>query len=276
MRPANEVSTARIKSGDVRYLRTASGAPLVLLHTLRTQLEYFDRLIAELDTTRFEVFAADLVGHGQSSAPPADYTASFFTDAVAELLDVWGVEGAVVSGDSIGGAIALGLAARGNRRTARVVAVNPYDYGQGARRSSALGGVIFEMVLWPGVGPLVARAGTPGLLRRILEGGVHDKRVLPAELVDDLYQCGRLPGHADAFRSLNRNWKSWVQTRHEYRSITTPVSLVYGDHDWSRPAERDANANTIPNAGRTNLSGCGHFASLEKPNEIARVISNAA
>jgi pimeloyl-ACP methyl ester carboxylesterase len=95
---------------------------------------------------------------------------------------------------------------------------------------------------------------------------------LPSEFIDDLYHSGSLPGHASAFRSLNRNWKTWIDARAHFSAITMPVTLIYGDDDWSRPYERDANAQAIPRARRVNLRDCGHFASMEKPGEVARLI----
>src|SRR5919198_1458550 len=93
---------ASVAGVELRYLRQGPGRPVVLLHTLRTQLDYFSRLLDRLDT---------------------------------EMLDV---RGAILVGESIGGTIALMLAARGDGRVARVLAVNPYDYGVrgGIRRSS--------------------------------------------------------------------------------------------------------------------------------------------
>jgi pimeloyl-ACP methyl ester carboxylesterase len=183
---------------ELRYYRTGAGTPIVLLHPLRAQLEYFVPLLRHLDGGQADVLAVDLPGHGQSSAPRADYTAAYFTDAVEGFLDAAGIREAVLAGESIGGAIALALAARHNPRIARVVALNPYDYGRrgGIRRSSALANVLFTAMLWPTAGPLVARAGTRGVLRRVLAGGLHDPRNLPAALVEELYRCGSLPGHA--------------------------------------------------------------------------------
>jgi pimeloyl-ACP methyl ester carboxylesterase len=267
-----------VGGADVRYLRIGRGRAIVLLHTLRTQLEYFERLLEHVDTGRVEVIAVDLPGHGESSAPLVDYTAGYFTDAVGALLDVLEVQNAVVVGESIGGSIALALAARGNPHVARVVAVNPYDYGRwgGIRRSSALANVLFTAMLWPVIGPVVVRTETKGILRAVLLGGLHDPAALPAELVEKLSRCGALPGHARAFRSLCRHWRSWVDARALYGSIDLPVTLVYGDHDWSRPAERHANAHAIPGVRTTTLTNSGHFASLEKPREIARLIDELA
>jgi pimeloyl-ACP methyl ester carboxylesterase len=250
----------------------------VLVHTLRTQLEYFDRLLEHLDTGKVEVFAIDLPGHGKSSAPAVEYTADYFTESVAAFLDRLALKDVVVVGESIGGTIALALAARHEPRMARVIAVNPYDYGRrgGIRRSSPLANVLFTAILWPGVGPIVARASTPGILRRVMEGGLYDASLLPAALIDEMYRCGRLPGHARAFRSLNMQWRTWVAARSRYREIGLPVTLVYGSDDWSRPDEREANARTIPGVRTVSLERCGHFASLEKPDAIARLIDDAA
>ena len=109
----------------------------------------------------------------------------------------------------------------------------------------------------------------------MLAGGLHDPRKLPAALVAELYRCGSLPGHARAFRSLCLEWNSWISARGQYPSITVPATLGYGDHDWSRPPEREANRRAIPGARTAVLEGCGHFSSLEKPPEIALLISHA-
>jgi pimeloyl-ACP methyl ester carboxylesterase len=264
--------------GEIRYFRTGTGTPLVLLHPLRTQLEYFLPLLKELDTTRFEVIGSDLPGHGGSSAPAVEYTATYFIDAVEELLGIWDVHDAVVVGESIGASIALVLAARGNPRVDRVVALNPYDYGRwgGIRRSSLLGNMVFTTMLWPGIGPLVARVNNERVLRRVLHGGVHDPRNLPDELVEDLVGASRLPGHPRAFRSLMRNWRTWIATREEFATFPKPVRVCYGEDDWSRPDERHSSSGAIPGVQVSTLPACGHFSSLERPGAIARLIQEDA
>jgi pimeloyl-ACP methyl ester carboxylesterase len=166
------------------------------------------------------------------------------------------------------------LAARGNPRIARVLAVNPYDYGRwgGARRGSPLNNVVFTTILWPVVGPIVARAGTKRLLRLVVAGGLDDRHNLAPALAGETARCGRLPGHARAFRSPCLQWRSWLLPRTQYCQVNVPVTLVYGDKDWSHPAERDANARAIPGADLVTLNATGHFASLDQPNEIAGLI----
>jgi hypothetical protein len=79
-----------ISSCDIRSLRFGSGRPIVLLHPLRTQLEYFPPLLRALDhgfDHGFAGVAPDLPGHSQSSAPAVAYTAPYFTNTIERFLE---------------------------------------------------------------------------------------------------------------------------------------------------------------------------------------------
>ncbi|MGH7632395.1 MAG: alpha/beta fold hydrolase, partial [Gemmatimonadaceae bacterium] len=201
----------------IRYLVAGSGPALVLLHTLRTQLDMFQKVIPEL-AKRFRVYALDYPGHGHSDAPDADYAAEFFVASVAGFLDRLNIQDAVLAGESIGGTIALLLAARHNPRVRGVVAVNPYDYdrGRGLRRSSALANVVLGITAVPILGDMLTRRAPLPAVKRILEGGVALKNSFPPELLQELYAAGKRPGHPRAFVQLVRHWPSWEQVRAEY------------------------------------------------------------
>jgi pimeloyl-ACP methyl ester carboxylesterase len=271
------VRQASVRDAELRYVRTGSGRPVVLLHTLRTQLDMFGAVLERLDLMRIDAVAVDLPGHGHSGAPPVDYTAEYFSDTVEELLEHIDVQGALLVGESIGGTIALSIAARGNDRVAGVIAVNPYDYGRwgGIRRSSPLANALFTAIMLPGIGALVARAETRTILRAVLHGGLYDRSALRSDLLEELFRCGSLPGHARALQSLCRAWRSFVAARAHYSEIAVPVTLVYGEDDWSRPHERAANARAIPGVRVVRLERSGHFASLEQPEAIVGLISEA-
>ena len=55
---------------SLRYVKLGEGPALVLLHTIRTQLEYF-RDLAPLLAKKYAVYAVDLPGHGHSPINPA-------------------------------------------------------------------------------------------------------------------------------------------------------------------------------------------------------------
>ena len=257
----------------LRYVVTGDGPALVLLHTLRTQLDMFQRVVPAL-AARFRVYAIDYPGHGYSDIPAADYSAEFFTRTMARALERLEVRDALLVGESIGGSIALLLAARHDPGVRAVVAVNPYDYagGRGLRRSSALANLIFGLNDVPVLGPTMTRLRLYPIIARVFAGGVRRAGAMPPTLVREMYLVGNRAGHARAFMSLVRNWASWEAGRSEYANIDRPVLLLYGDHDWSRADEREANARAIPGAQIRTVSDAGHFLSLDAPNEMVAAI----
>jgi pimeloyl-ACP methyl ester carboxylesterase len=271
--PALPVRWLEVDGLRIRYLVTGEGPELVLLHTLRTQLDMFQKIIPAL-ATQFRVYALDYPGHGYSDIPDAAYDAEFFVNTVGRVLDRLQVEEAVVVGESIGGSIALLLAARHHPRVGRVVAINPYDYdgGRGLRRSSALANLLLGLGNVPILGATVNRLRQYPIIARVFAGGVRRKNAIPEALSREMYLVGNRPGHLRAFTSLVRNWASWERARAEYRNIDRPVLLIYGDHDWSREDERTAEAREVPGAELRVIRNAGHFLSLDAPEEAVEAI----
>jgi pimeloyl-ACP methyl ester carboxylesterase len=273
--PDIPVHYVTVDGARIRYLVTGSGPALVLLHTLRTQLDMFQKVIPELAKS-FRVYALDYPGHGHSDAPDADYAAEFFVASVAGFLDRLNIESAVLAGESIGGTIALVLAARHSPRVRGVVAVNPYDYdrGRGLRRSSALANLFIGMSGVPLIGGAMGRVQPYPAVKRILQGGVYRKGAFPRALLRELYAAGTEPGHKRAFMQLVRHWPSWEEARAEYGKIVVPALLLYGDHDWSRDAEREADLRAIPGSRIRVVKDAGHFLALDAPSAFVQAVGD--
>ena len=105
-----------------------------------------------------------------------------------------------------------------------------------------------------------------------MKGGFHDPRRLPPDFIDELVKGGKRPGYSNVARAVYRGLPSYVAARSYYAQIDAPVTLVYGDHDWSRPAEREANRVRIKRAKMIVLKDTGHIASLERPEEFVRIL----
>ncbi len=257
----------------LRYITTGQGPALVLLHTLRTQLDMFQHVVPVL-AKQFHVYALDYPGHGYSDMPQAESTPELFVSSVAGFLDALEVKNAVVVGESIGGSIALILAARHHPSVRRVVAVNPYDYdgGRGIRRSSMLANLLFGINNVPILGATFTRLRAYPIVKRIFEGGVYRRSSMLPVLAREMYAVGNRPGHYRAFMSLVRHWAGWERARVEYKSIDRPILLVYGDHDWSRVAEREADRQAIPGAQFRTVKEAGHFLALDAPDELVRAV----
>jgi pimeloyl-ACP methyl ester carboxylesterase len=261
----------------LRYIRTGEGPPLLLLHTLRTQLDIFQKIIPSL-AARFTVYALDYPGHGYSDIPKADYEPKLFVDAVAGFLDTLDIRDATLAGVSIGGTIPLLLAAQRNPRVEKIVAINPYDYakGLGVRRASFVANLVCGLALVPVVGETVMRLRNRLVEKAIFNGGVAEPSAIPPQLMEEFFLTGLRPGHYKAFLSLLRNAHKWEDAQAHYQDIKVPVLLVYGERDWSRPKERKATQQHIPGSRIETVAGGSHFLSLDRPRELERLIRGHA
>ena len=272
--PDLPVRWATVDGVRLRYVVAGSGPTLVLLHTLRSQLDLFQKVILPL-SRRYKVYAVDLPGHGHSDIPSVAYTADLFMDKIAGFLEQVGIEQAVLVGESIGATMSLGLAARRNRRVRAVVAISTYDYdrGRGAKRGSALGWLLFSLNDVPVLGGTVMRLRQYPVVKAVFEGGLHRLKAMPEGLAREMYRVGNRPGHARAFMSLVHHWPTWEAVRERYGDIDRPVLLLYGDHDWSRPDERAETARRIAGSEVRTVENAGHFLSFDAPEEtIERVV----
>lgn len=260
----------------IRYLKTGHGEPLLLIHTMRTQLDYFQKIIPLL-SKYFTVYALDLPGHGYSSIQKVEYSELFFRKSVIRFIEKLELNNLTIAGESIGGVLALTVTSQLQNRIIRAISFNPYDYGDsfggGIRRSSIWGNLIIGSFGLPLIGWVSAHLENRILLRKVLEGGVSDCKDLPDKLVREFNRVGFQSGYRHVERSTFRNWRSWVTARETYASIHSPVVLVYGERDWSSPAEKENNEKLFPNASLISLKEAGHFASLEQPAEVARIIA---
>jgi pimeloyl-ACP methyl ester carboxylesterase len=256
----------------VRYLRAGQGPALVLLHSIRTQLDLFQRVIPKL-TSHFTVYAFDYPGFGWSQmVPGADYREPAMRAHVINFIERLDLRGVTLAGESMGATLALTTAAVLGDRVKQVVAFNAYDYLPGVERANLLASIIIKSVRAPVIGPAFAAMENRATLAGILKGGVHRPRSLPSEFIDELVKSGKRTGYPNVARAVYRSLPSYVAARQHYARIDVPVTLVYGDHDWSRPLERAANQALIKRARMIELKDCGHIASLERPEEFARIL----
>ena len=271
--PDIPIQYLNIKDMKVRYIKTGAGRNLVLLHTLRTQLDLFEKVVVEL-AKYFTVYALDYPGHGYSDIPKAQYDAYFFAHSVEGFLDALDLRDVTLCGVSIGGAISLIMAGKRNARVIRVVAINPYDYakGRGMTRSSFLGWMITVTSETPIIGGTVMRLRNFIIMKAVLQGGVVNPQSIRSALLKEMYMVGNRRGHYSAFISLLRNAKSWEAATNIYGNINIPVCLIWGENDWSRPSEREHDRSLIPDAQMTTVENGGHFLPLDRPQELEELI----
>jgi len=259
----------------LRYYTAGTGRPLVLLHTVRTQLDYFQRVIPRL-WDHYTVYALDLPGMGWSDiVPGGGYEEPELRTAVGEFANGLNLHGLTLAGESLGAALALSASIDLKDRVRQVVAFNSYDYPSGLERGNLLARFIISSVRLPGLGPVVASREPRPIMRAVLHGGFVDKSKLPEDFLVELLRSGRRKGYSTVARAIYRSLEGFNRARHRYPEVSAPVTLVYSDRDWSRPVERDQVASSLADVQRIILPRTGHFSSLERPDDVARILLGA-
>ena len=256
----------------VRYLRVGKGPPLLLMHTLRTQLDHFQLVIPQI-TDAFTVYALDFPGMGWSDiVPGASFEEPALRTAVVGVVEELDLSDVTLAGESMGATLALTASVDLGGRVRRVVAVNTYDFADGLKRASPFARLVVGSIVAPAVGPIVASLENKYILRGVLRGGLREPRRLSDHYLAELRRVGRRAGYPAVARAIYRNLDSLIAARARYARINVPVTLVYGDLDWSRPSDRQANIESVPGARNILLRDTGHFIALDAPLEVARIL----
>jgi pimeloyl-ACP methyl ester carboxylesterase len=108
---------------DLHFAVTGQGQPVLFIHGLGSSSRDWEPQTAFF-ARRYQVVTFDLRGHGQSQKPPGPYSMLLFASDAAQLLKALGLAPAHVVGISLGGMIALQLAADSPASVRSLVVVN--------------------------------------------------------------------------------------------------------------------------------------------------------
>jgi pimeloyl-ACP methyl ester carboxylesterase len=272
--PSGEIEYAKPADGTrLRYLKAGSGPmPLILLHTVRTQLDHFQFVIPKI-LHAFTVYAIDMPGMGWSDITPgASYTEPALRRAIVEFVTTLDLADVTLAGESMGATVSLTASTELGDRLRRVVAFNPYDYSKGVGRANRVASIYVGSARLPTIGRAVTSMENKPVLGIVLRGGLLDGRKLPEHYLAELRRVGRRQGYPRVAREVFRNVDSMIAARALYGRITAPVTLIYGDHDWSQMPEREANLSSLRGARSISLPETGHFAALEQPARVAEIL----
>jgi pimeloyl-ACP methyl ester carboxylesterase len=272
--PPGVIEYAKLADGTrLRYLKVGSGQTmLILLHTIRTQLDQFQLVIPKI-VHAFTIYAMDMPGMGWSDIiPGASYSEPALRRAIVEFVKALDIKDVTLAGESMGATVSLTASTELRNRVRRVVAFNTYDYSKGVGRANRAASIYVGGARLAAIGPVVTRMENRPVLGIVMRGGLFDGSKLPNHYLAELRRVGRRRGYPHVAREVFRNVDSMIAARALYGRVTAPVTLAYGDHDWSRVPERQANLTLLRGARSISLSETGHFAALEQPARVAEIL----
>lgn len=231
-----------------------SEVPLVLLHAWAEARGCFDRLVPLLPASLRSV-AIDQRGHGEADKPPpAGYALADFAADVEALLDVLGIDRAVLLGSSSDGYVAQQVAISAPERVAGLVLV-------GAPRSLRAPLAFADEV------EQLSDPIDPAWVRNSLTWFPVFHRV-PDDYVADRVADG-LAAPAHVWRETFAGLVAAVPPT-DVAPITAPTLIVWGARDeLLTRADQDALVAVIPGARLLVYEDTGHLVLWEQSHQLA-------
>ncbi len=232
---------------------SAERRTILLLHGFGADGATWAAVAAALARDGARVVAADLPGHGATSIAAPDFEA--VCDATAAFAQALDLQAAPVVAHSMGGAVAVRLAAEGRLRPAALTLVAP----------AGLGGEIDADFIHS-----MASVTTGGALSHLLRRLASHAPTLSRPQLDAMardFAEGRLRKLADALAPSGRQGIDIVA---DLAAVAVPIRLVWGLEDrilpWTQVAAAPARAAIHL------VSDAGHMPHWDKPQELAALL----
>jgi pimeloyl-ACP methyl ester carboxylesterase len=259
LRSVREVTPSlqfRTVHGYRRAFRIAGSGPVILLiHGIGDNSTTWEAVQAKL-AQRFTVIAVDLLGHGQSDKPRADYSIAAYANGMRDLLSVLDVERVTVVGHSLGGGVAMQFAYQFPQLVERLVLV-----GAGGVTKDV--NVVLRLASLPmGAGMVLGSTGLGHDLPDVL-------RVL-ADLPE--------PMASAAFTRTLRavvDWRGQMVTMLDrcYLTQSVPVQIIWGTDDVVVPVSHARMAHAaMPGSQLEIFERSGHFPFHDDPDRFIEVV----
>ncbi|MGA7688184.1 MAG: alpha/beta fold hydrolase [Jiangellales bacterium] len=268
--------TVRIHGHRRAFVIAGEGPALLAIHGIghdhRTWLPALPAL-----AKNFTVIAPDLLGHGSSDKPRADYSLGGFANGMRDLLTVLGINRATVMGNSLGGGVAMQFAYQFPERTERVILVAAGGLGKSVNP-------LLKTLSIPGADTAVALATAPGLRQVVTKTMISLKHAgIPytqdfaglADVYNNLADSGARRAFLHTLRGvIDRRGQAISMIDRAYLARDMPTMIVWGEKDVVIPVKHAwAAAQLLPGCRFEVLRDAGHMPQEDAPRRFAEVVS---
>jgi len=258
------------------FVYTGKGPPLLLIHGIGDSSETWREIIPVL-AREYTVVAPDLLGHGLSDKPRADYSVAAYANAMRDLISVLGIERVSVIGHSLGGGVAMQFAYQYPDRCQRLALVSSGGVSRDVNallRAASLPGaeLVLPMLGWP-----VTRVAVHAVFMALahLESDLgHDAEDL-LRVFESLPDSGARLAFVRTLRAVvDRRGQVITMLDRCYLTRGMPTLLIWGRRDAVIPYRHACLAHAaMPGSRLETFENAAHFPHHSDPERFVTVLS---
>ena len=258
--------------GRLHYHVAGDGPPLLMLHGSGAGVSAWSNFGRNLPVfaQHFTTYLLDFPGFGTSYSSNGNPMMAA-PGAVLDFLDGLGLPPLPVLGNSMGGAVASGLAAEHPERVTRLVTMGGVGMG------------IFNPSPPEGIKLLVQFCEDPTRERLVtwMESMVYDTSIVTEEFVESRWKAANRPGALDDIKQLFTYETLKAMTKpnpaanpvSRMMKIQAPTLLTWGRDDRVTPLDGClVPMRVIPKCELHVFYDCGHWAMIERKEEFENVV----
>ncbi len=255
------------------YRVAGSGPAILLIHGIGDNSTTWSTVQSKL-AQRFTVVAPDLLGHGKSDKPRADYSVAAYANGMRDLLSVLEIDSVTVIGHSLGGGVAMQFAYQFPQLVNRMILVGAgcvtKEVNVALRIASLpMGSEALALLRLPLVLPALQAIGR-------ISGGLFGSTDVGRDIPNMLRILADLPeptASAAFARTLRAvvDWRGQVVTMLDrcYLTQSVPVQLIWGSKDSVIPVSHAEMAHAaMPGSQMEIFQGSGHFPFHDDPDRF--------
>jgi pimeloyl-ACP methyl ester carboxylesterase len=263
-----EVSGAWLRIRDFPARRMVEGedrTPVLMVHGYGSRLESWAAVQGPLAAVR-RVVSFDQRGFGMSERPRGAYGVDAHANDLLKLMDLLGLQKAVLVGHSYGGGVVLRAALKAPQRVSAVVLVDAFAMDRQVPAA-------FRWAKVPGLGEFIFATQFKEVVGEKYVMAFHDRqRFASSEAIDEfrgnMLKPGALYTSLEVVRGMD-----YAPVEEKYRTLRMPITLIWGEDDRVTPLSAGQDlAALVDSDDMVVLNRCGHVPLWERPQATLSVL----
>ncbi|MDA9656898.1 alpha/beta hydrolase [Flavobacteriaceae bacterium] len=258
-----------IEGMNVHYRDEGEGQAIVLLHGTGASLHTWDKWTAELKKS-YRVIRLDLPAYGLTGPHPENkYSLPDYSSFLNSFVDSIGVDNFILSGNSLGGAIAWYYTTEYQNKVKLLSLLDPGGFYNKEKQSP----LVFRLARAPGINKILRYVTPRFFIKNTLKEVYYDKTKLTDKKIDTYRDLILRENNRESF--INRSNSSPVDYTQRLKSIVIPTQILWGNEDeWISVDNAKLFSEALPNNRVDIMKETGHLPMEERPYESLELLLN--